>query len=81
MERNKVTDPLHKSGADHPCKGTCSGWQQGFDRGVDHVISIERKLNDRIIIATGFIESYINRMKLGNHVSIKEFKDVLEKIK
>jgi len=18
---------------DHPCKGTCSGWQQGYDRG------------------------------------------------
>lgn len=23
------------SGFDHPCKQTCSGWQQGYDRGVE----------------------------------------------
>lgn len=28
-------DVLHKAGFDHPCRETCSGWQQGYDRGCD----------------------------------------------
>lgn len=26
-------DEFTKAGFDHPCKQTCSGWQQGHDRG------------------------------------------------
>ncbi len=26
-------DPLFEAGFDHPCRGTCSGWQQGYERG------------------------------------------------
>lgn len=28
------SDELLKRGFDHPCRQTCSGWQQGFDRGA-----------------------------------------------
>lgn len=28
----KKVDSLLKSGLDHPCKDSCSGWGQGYDR-------------------------------------------------
>jgi len=27
-------DPFLKAGFDHPCKQTCSGWEQGRERGM-----------------------------------------------
>lgn len=32
---NSRRDGVHKAGFDHPCKETCGGWKQGYDRGVD----------------------------------------------
>ena len=31
--RNTTDDKILAGGFDHPCRQTCSGWQQGFDRG------------------------------------------------
>ena len=30
-----MRDPFHKAGFDHPCRETCSGWKQGYERGFD----------------------------------------------
>ena len=30
----EMIDEFLKAGFDHPCRQTCSGWQQGFERGV-----------------------------------------------
>lgn len=27
-------DKILEAGFDHPCKTTCSGWQQGYERGL-----------------------------------------------
>ncbi len=29
-----MSDGIFKAGFDHPCKQTCSGWQQGYERGM-----------------------------------------------
>lgn len=29
---------------DHPCKQTCSGWQQGFERGAAKVEALEARV-------------------------------------
>lgn len=34
MKDRDEFDKLTKAGFDHPCKDTCSGWKQGYDRGV-----------------------------------------------
>lgn len=44
---------LQEAGFDHPCKQTCSGWQQGYERGyaaneVDTVVSRDEKLVGKI---------------------------------
>lgn len=33
---------------DHPCKGTCSGWQQGYDRGISHFKNSQNEVIKRI---------------------------------
>lgn len=33
VEGFEMSDQIMKQGFDHPCKGACSGWQQGFERG------------------------------------------------
>lgn len=30
-----MSDGVFKAGFDHPCKQSCSGWQQGFERGAE----------------------------------------------
>lgn len=38
-----MTNKIHDAGFNHPCKDTCSGWKQGYDRGVsDSSKEIER---------------------------------------
>jgi hypothetical protein len=38
MQKGKLMTELEKlileKGFDHPCKDTCSGWKQGFERGA-----------------------------------------------
>lgn len=29
-----MRDKIMEAGFDHPCRQTCSGWQQGYDRGM-----------------------------------------------
>lgn len=40
-----MSDPLFERGFDHPCKQTCSGWQQGYERGRDDL----QKQNDELV--------------------------------
>ena len=28
-----ITDKIMEAGFDHPCRQTCSGWKQGYERG------------------------------------------------
>lgn len=32
-DRDPKHEPIYEAGFDHPCKQTCSGWKQGFERG------------------------------------------------
>ena len=32
-----MSDSLFKAGFDHPCRETCSGWKQGYERGADTI--------------------------------------------
>lgn len=31
---NPTAHQIHEKGIDHPCRETCSGWRQGFERGL-----------------------------------------------
>lgn len=35
-----MTIPKEARELDHPCKQTCSGWQQGFDKGKQSLIPL-----------------------------------------
>lgn len=35
--------PFLKAGFDHPCKQTCSGWEQGRERGIAEGRRLERE--------------------------------------
>lgn len=45
-----ATDPLLAVGFDHPCKGSCSGWAQGRERGLfernDEVTKLKSRYQD-----------------------------------
>lgn len=32
--RHPSVDEIHEKGFDHPCRETCSGWRQGYERGL-----------------------------------------------
>jgi hypothetical protein len=35
-------DEIMKAGFDHPCRQTCSGWRQGYERGVFESIDTDK---------------------------------------
>lgn len=43
-----MTDPLFKAGFDHPCRQTCSGWKQGFERGEHDMRMSRDKMYDTL---------------------------------
>lgn len=54
-KENPMTTPKEKF--DHPCKQTCSGWQQGYERGVeenptaDKIFRLQRELVSEFALA------------------------------
>jgi hypothetical protein len=42
-----IGEKMVKAGFDHPCKETCSGWKQGYDRGAFE-LAIWKDLADRM---------------------------------
>ena len=44
LESATTFDKVHEAGFDHPCRGTCSGWQQGFTRGISSFATAIKKL-------------------------------------
>lgn len=47
---NPPKDKILESGFDHPCRETCSGWRQGYDRGVydlDNKIRMLKQICER----------------------------------
>ena len=47
-EMLKRRDAVHTAGFDHPCRETCSGWQQGHDRGYDQALALCEKENQKL---------------------------------
>lgn len=65
-----MVDNLMKNGFDHPCRGTCSGWQQGYERGQYeakpnwHPIDLANKNGDLYLLHNVHDETYqIGRFK------------------
>ncbi len=38
-----------KTELDHPCKDTCSGWKQGYDRGYTHGLTQFKKSQNDLV--------------------------------
>lgn len=57
----------------HPCKNTCSGWQQGFDRGLEQSAQRIAELEESL-------ETVRNTLKLRHETAIMRAKriDALE---
>jgi hypothetical protein len=46
----KMTKPeLSESDLDHPCRDTCSGWKQGFEKGRASVQKAFEDVNEKLI--------------------------------
>lgn len=39
---SKQEEALLKAGFDHPCKQTCSGWKQGYERGQSELAELRK---------------------------------------
>ncbi len=39
-----MSNKIMEAGFDHPCKQTCSGWQQGFERGAFDLEACQKRL-------------------------------------
>ena len=47
-----MNDKIMEAGFDHPCRQTCSGWKQGFERG-------QMEANKKLRIAVKAMEKYL----------------------
>lgn len=71
-----MTDELLKRGFDHPCRQTCSGWQQGFDRGAAEKDKEIEELNTRLLKCLN--DQLEGRMKhLNEKISMREQSEII----
>lgn len=63
-------DAFHTSGLEHPCKLTCSGWQQGFERGFDTAVDAlyVKKLIVALREAEDNLKYEIEHYKIRNYI-------------
>ena len=54
---------IEKQNLDHPCKDTCSGWQQGYEVGV----SENQTLRAQLAIARGALEWLLHDSQHSEH--------------
>jgi len=58
---DKCVNEMSKAGFEHPCKETCSGWEQGYERGQ----SDERKRAANLIAAIEDLRNEFNCYSTG----------------
>lgn len=61
--KSEASDALHKAGFDHPCRQTCSGWQQGYDRGYDELKAKHERVLQMLELAVAQLQYTQNLFK------------------
>jgi hypothetical protein len=61
-------DEIMKAGFDHPCRQTCSGWEQGQERGVFECESRAKELAERLEAVTICLEGRLS----GSYQYVKQ---------
>lgn len=75
----------------HPCKNTCSGWQQGFDRGLEQsaqkIAELEKELIDLKVKMAGVCGATVGsivsdyKSQLANSIPRKAVDPLLKTLK
>lgn len=75
-----MSDPILKAGFDHPCRETCSGWRQGFERGALDVDNLKALLRSvAYLTRKGRLDLVMKKLEAGKHLFQGSPADILRR--